>query len=49
MLRMTLGQELKALDGMHDSRSWMSRTSLGCEFRALNAIDDSGSEAQGFK
>ena len=46
---MTLGQELKALDGMHDSRSWMSRTSLGCEFRALNAIDDSGSEAQGFK
>ena len=42
MLRMTLDRELRALDGMDDSRSWMSKTTLGHELKALNGMDDFG-------
>ena len=39
---MTLGRELRALNGKNDSRSWMRFMTLGHELRALNAMNDSG-------
>ena len=40
---MTLGCELRALNAMNDSRSWMRRTNLGHELRALKARNGFGS------
>ena len=42
MLRMTLDRELRALDGIDDSGSWISKTTLGHELKALNGMDDFG-------
>ena len=41
MRRMTMGRELKALNGKNDSRSQMKRMTLGRELMALNGKNDS--------
>ena len=38
---MTLGRELRALNGMNDIGSWMRRTNMGHELRALIAMNHS--------
>ena len=43
MLWKTLGQKLRALNAINDSRLGTRITTLGHELRALNAMDDSGS------
>ena len=40
---MTLGRELKALNGKNDSGSQIRKTTLGRELRALNGKNDFGS------
>ena len=38
---MTLGNELKALHAMNNSRLCLTSTTLGCELSALNAMNNS--------
>ena len=39
---MTLVHEIVPLDSMNNLGQWLKKTILGCEFRALDAMNNSG-------